>query len=352
MYFFRKKILSIVCLLFCCCTQKQNIVAQGNQIFSFSITGISDLKFDIANQNLEAYLGYNPDYIKILEGEFVPIFQLSNGALLFIKGKNISKNDKIKLQKFTSPNLGYKIDMEIKAQNGNKQTYTLTLNIVGREMDTNYIPQSYYPTTKYIGVHRTPKATQAQLDRAYTDIKLVMDKMDKDLRKAVLKHGAKLLVAADENEITSDDYYIGQLPLEAIYTNDGEDETLPDPKTKISKARLEFIYLTVYYAFLIDPSLAQGYTDLKDAYKEADSKNLFIPGAAYQDGYHDPVHSNASQKNALKYGSFMYNLYRLYFAKAGSINIATSEYKLGYKKDIQTKNPKAYTFIQNYYDVN
>ena len=83
---------------------------------------------------------------------------------------------------------------------------------------------------------------------------------------------------------------------------------------------------------------------VETAYAEATSKNLFTPDAAYLDTYEDEIHQHASDNNALKYGSYLFNLAKLYFGDdtgpAGEFNITTSE-------QLQRDNPLGYQVMEN-----
>ena len=354
---FMKKIVPVwvLVVIFSCTKEKDEIKkSKANVLTEFSIPGIGKLILDKTKKTLHLERWYNPDYIKILSREFVPTFKISEKATLIFDKKTISKGGKIQLKKITDSDKSTRFTgaIKVKAENGDLNTFTITVKIKGTDVDKNFLPQGYYPTEKYIGVYRTKKVSEEQLNRVYNDVKWCMDRMSDDLKNAMVKHGAKLLVAENEMEVAADDYFLSLIPLEGIYVNNGgTDETQPDSKTGISTAKLELMYLSVYYALLVAPTLQTEYQELQAAYKEAADKKLFTPGPAYQDGYTDQIHENASKKNALKYGSFIFNIYRLYFSNPGSISATKYEYKIGSKKDMQTKNPKAYAFLQKHYDV-
>lgn len=344
----KKLALASILGIFISCNSNEEQKSKENELKAFSIPEIGKLDFDKKTKTFRKTLWYNPKYLEILSKAFKPTYKVSEKAKLsfYIEG------DLISLSRKNEKELKFTGDLVVIAENGNANTYEIFIEMKGKDVNKTLIPEGYYPTTKYIGVFRTANANKQQLNRVYNDIKWSMDRMSDDLKNALLKHGAKLLVAKDQEELVSNPYFMSLLPMEAIYGNNASsDETLPNAKTDVATAKLELMYLTVYYAFLVEPTLQKEYEALKTAYKEAADTNLFIPGDAYKDDYTDPVHQNASQKNALKYGSFIFNAYRLYFAKAGSISPTEYEYKLGSKTDMQNQNPKAYAFLQKHYDV-
>ncbi|MCT4589518.1 MAG: hypothetical protein N4A71_16970 [Carboxylicivirga sp.] len=206
-------------------------------------------------------------------------------------------------------------------------------------------------TADYIAVYGTSKVKKEAYDRIYKDVKHVMDKMDTGIKQGLLTSKAKMLAATNEDELESNiDYFMKLLPLEAIYTDvDGVDESLTSSTdVGLSNTKLELMYLCVYYSLLTDTKLKAKYEEVKKAYEEAAvTAKIFTPGEAYKDGYEDEIHENASEKNALKYGSYLYNLYRLYFGndkgKAGEFTITT-------KDQLKAKNPLGYDFIKNNFD--
>ena len=203
---------------------------------------------------------------------------------------------------------------------------------------------------KYIAVYGTGSVKKESYDRAYTDIKFVMDNMDAGIKKGLFASNAKMLIVKNEDELEDDiDYFTSLLPLEAIYTSqDGVDETLPSATgVGLSNTKLEFMYLCVYYSLLTDSKLSAKFDALKKAYKQATDAKIFTPGEAYQDGKEDEIHTNASKKKALKYGTYLYNLYRLYFGndkgKAGEFTITT-------KAQLKAKNQLGYDFMKSNFE--
>jgi hypothetical protein len=204
---------------------------------------------------------------------------------------------------------------------------------------------------KCIAVYGSGAVKKEAYERAYKDIKYVMDKMDEGIKKGLLASKAKIIVVKNEDELEGNiNYFKKLLPLESIYTDEeGVDETLPTSTgVGLSNTKLEFMYLCVYYSLLTDSKLTSKFDKLKQAYVEANTKaKIFTPGDAYKDGEKDEIHENASKKNALKYGTYLYNLYKLYFGngkgKPGEFSITT-------KDQLKTKNPLGYEFMKNNFE--
>ena len=205
-------------------------------------------------------------------------------------------------------------------------------------------------TDNCIAVYGSKTVDAQAFRRAYTDIEKVMDKMHPDIRKGMLKSNVKMLVVENENELENNiDFFMSMLPLEAVFTdNNGFDETLTsDENAGLSTTKLELTYLSVYYAFVTEPMLSDIYVKLQNAYAEAENAGVFSPGEAYEDGYIDEVHQYASEQNALKYGSYMFGLYKLYF---GNDRGETGEFTIQMKEELEELNPLGYAFIKTYYD--
>jgi hypothetical protein len=203
---------------------------------------------------------------------------------------------------------------------------------------------------KYIAVYGSKNVKQEAYNRAYNQIKSVLDAMDEDIRKGLLNAKAKMLVVKNEDELEDNiKFFKTLLPVESIYTEeDGVDETLPSSTgVGLPNTKLELMYLCVYYSLLTESGLSAKYTELKEAYKEATDAEIFTPGEAYEDGYTDEIHKNASNKNALKYGTYLYNLYRLYFGN--DLGVA-GEFSITKKSELQAQNLKGFNFIKNYFE--
>lgn len=191
-------------------------------------------------------------------------------------------------------------------------------------------------TNKYIAVYGTD-VTEASYTRAYRDIKSVMDNMNSGLRRGLLNSAPKILVVKNEGELEENiDFFIGLLPVEAVFTDVG-----------ISNTKLEFMYLCVYYSLLTDSGLGSKFEKLKAAYAQAKENQIFVPGEAYKDGYMDDIHENASNQNALKYGSYLYNLYRLYF---GNDRGAAGEFSITTKNQLKAQNKLGFEFMQQNFE--
>lgn len=201
-----------------------------------------------------------------------------------------------------------------------------------------------------IAVYGSKTISKAQYDRVVTDIRHVLSTLDSQIKNGLFASHAKLLVVKDEAEVEGDiSYYTKLLPLEAIFAdNGGTDETLPSSTdVGLSNTKLEMMYLCVYYSLLTDPGLSSIYEELKAAYKEASDNGIFTPGDAYKDGYVDEIHQNASDQNALKYGSYLYNLYKIYF---GNQSGAPGEFTITTKAQLKAQNVKGHDFIRNYFE--
>ena len=156
-----------------------------------------------------------------------------------------------------------------------------------------------------------------------------------------------MLIVSNEQALEDNiAYFQSLLPVEAIYTEqDGLDETLASAENAgLSNTKLKLMYLVIYYSLLTEDNLSTAYSELQTAYAEARSKNLFTPDEAYQDGYDDEIHQHASDNHALKYGSYLFNLAKLYFGDdtgpAGEFNITTRE-------QLQRDNPLGYQVMEN-----
>ena len=339
------------------------------ELHVLSIKEIPDFSFNIdkTKKEIKGILGYNPSYMNPLKNGCTFIFQVSDAAKLAINEIQIGAATKITMTKtqidrsiniMGNPMIlkdnRFSATVEVIAEDLSKETYTLQLDIKGQPIDATKLSQSIYPTAKYIGVHRSPRATKAQLNRVYNGVNKITDRLDPFIQKALLKNKVTLLVLENEREVMAEaSYFLKLQPLEAIYGNNGgKDETLPDPTTGISTGELEFCYMTIYYAISIEPELSTAFNELKTAYDEAFNKSprLFSPGAAYQDGYSDPIHPVASQNNVLKYGSFVFNLYKVYHTKNTIPSSNASEYQVFSRSEMQAKNPLAHAFMKKYFD--
>jgi len=220
----------------------------------------------------------------------------------------------------------------------------------GGNVDSNKTKVFNYITEQNddsIAVYGSKNIEKASYDRALADIQLVMASLDSDVKQGLLNSGVKMLIVRNEQELEDNiGYFQSLLPVEAIYTQqDGLDETLPSAENAgLSNTKLELMYLVVYYSLLAEDDLSAAYSELQTAYSEATSKNLFNPDEAYQDGYEDEIHQHASDNNALKYGSYLFNLAKLYFGDdtgpAGEFNITT-------RAQLQLENPLGYQIMEN-----
>lgn len=216
---------------------------------------------------------------------------------------------------------------------------------------TELITKRNEQTTDYIAVYGTSNVTQESYDRVYTDIKFVMDRMDNDIKQGMLNANAKMLVVQNEEELTANiTYFMTFIPTESVYTNiDGTDESLAtSTDVGLSNTKLELMYLCVYYSLLTESSLSTKYNELIAAYNEAANAGIFTPGEAYIDGFVDDIHQNASDNNALKYGSYLFNMYKVYF---GNQNGQPGEYTITTMAQMQTQNPLGYSFMNSYFDL-
>lgn len=203
-------------------------------------------------------------------------------------------------------------------------------------------------TADCIAVYGTSDVTQAQYDRVYKSVKSVLTKINVAIKQGLLNAEVKILIAESESKVEEDiAVFMKELPAEIVYINeDGVDESLPSSSgAGVPTTELELMYLLVYYSLLTEPGLSAEYQKLKDGYAEAASAGIFIPGESYQDGAVDPVHQNASAKNALKYGSYLFGAYRLYFGDGSG---RPGEFSITTKAQLARRNPKGYQFIRDY----
>jgi hypothetical protein len=216
------------------------------------------------------------------------------------------------------------------------------------QADDSHFDHVKEQTAENIAVLGTKSVSEAQFNRAYADISRAVNAFDPRIRKGLLASGAKLIIAGDEEELVEEiDFYQTLFPLEAIFTNiDGTDETLPGV-IGVSGSRLELMYLVVYYALLTDHGLETICSELTDAYDEAQAGGLFRPGEAYEDGVVDEIHLDASSRNALKYGSYLFGLYALYFGNGTS---QPSEFSISTRDQLATSNPRGFDFVASYLD--
>ena len=330
------------------------------------------LSIDDANKKILGFLAYNSAYVKILEDGATIVFNVAENATVAIGSQNIvsgttkivftkrltdrqitiGEDDDGNEMKVTVQDIHFEGVVKVTSEDGKStENYDLKLDIKGQALDKTKLIESREATTKYIGVHRSANANTAQLERVYNGVKTITDKLHPRIANALLKNNVKLLVLKDENEAVSEPYWMQLMPLEAIYVNNGGvDETLPDLTTGISTGELEFCYMTIYYAISTDSELQTAFNELKAAYNEAFATKHFIPGAAYVDGYQDPIHPVASKNNVLKYGSFVFNLYKVYYTKNNITPTADAEYKVFSKNEMNTKNPLAQAFMKKYFD--
>ncbi len=204
-------------------------------------------------------------------------------------------------------------------------------------------------TSESIAVYGTSSTTKAQFDRARDAVVRCLRAMDPRIRVALIASEAKMIVARDEEELEADlDFYVELFPLEAVFTDiDGVDETLPGDRG-VSGSELELMYLVVYYALLTEPGLAAVFAELVAAYDEAEQRDLFVPGEAYQDDFVDEIHLHASENNALKYGSYLFGLYAVYF---GNGQAQPGEFLVTRREDLEKINPKGARFMRIYLDA-
>ncbi len=93
------------------------------------------------------------------------------------------------------------------------------------------------------------------------------------------------------------------------------------------------------------PDLASVYDELVEAYGEAVGNGIFAPEEAYRDGFVDEIHRSASRQNALKYGSYLFGLYRIHF---GNSEDRTGEFAVTTREELRALNPKGTAFIEAY----
>ena len=224
----------------------------------------------------------------------------------------------------------------------------LDFEVTGVVVDTkktdtfNYITEQ---SGESIAVYGSKLIDEASYQRVLTDVKDILELLNEDVRQGLFNSGVKMLVVENEDELESNlDYFMSLLPLEAVFTNiDGEDETLTsDERAGLSNTKLEMMYLVVYYSLLTQPELSEHYLALQSAYEEANNKGLFNPDEAYQDGYVDEVHQNASDNNALKYGSYLYNLAKVAFGNQQGV---PGEFTLTTTEELMTENPLGYAVL-------
>lgn len=207
-------------------------------------------------------------------------------------------------------------------------------------------------TKNNIAVYGSKNVTKEAYDRAYNDIKFVLSKTNTKIKEGLFSSSVKMLVVQNEEELEKNiQFFKTLLPVESIYTNvEGKDETLASSsEVGLSSTKLELMYLCVYYSLLTEKDLESKFTELKKAYVEAaDTKKIFTPGEAYKDGYIDEIHMNASNKKALKYGSYLFNLYKLYF---GNDKGNPGEFIITTKNQLKTQNPLGFNFIKENFDL-
>jgi hypothetical protein len=224
----------------------------------------------------------------------------------------------------------------------------LDFEVSGAVVDTKKADTFSYITEQgadSIAVYGSKSVGEASYQRALADVKDIVDFLNEDVRQGLFNSGVKMLVVENEDELESNiDYFMSLLPVEAIFTNnEGEDETLvSDERAGLSNTKLEMMYLVVYYSLLTESELSEQYLALQNAYQEAHSKGLFNPDEAYQDGYVDEIHQNASDKNALKYGSYLYNLAKVAFGNQQGIS---GEFTLTTTEELMAENPLGYEVL-------
>ena len=213
---------------------------------------------------------------------------------------------------------------------------------------SNFLKFKTEQTSSCIAVYGASTVSQAQYDRAYNSVKKTLAKVDRAILQGMLNSKAKIIVADNEEQVENHiDTFIKLLPAEVIYVDiEGVDETLPGSGgAGICTTELELMYLVVYYSLLIEPGLSGQFNELKAAYNEASVAKLFTPGEDYQDGADDQAHPNASAQNALKYGSYLFGAYKLYF---GDGTGSPGEFTITTKAQFAAQNPKGYQFVRSY----
>lgn len=203
-------------------------------------------------------------------------------------------------------------------------------------------------TSDFIAVYGTSNVTTEQYNRVYASTKKYINQLDSRLKTSLLNSNSKLLVLSNEQEIESNDFFLTLTPAEAIYVNNGGvDESLPSSTdVNLPNTELELNYLIVYYALLTESSLSTIYSQLKSAYNQARITNIFTPAAAYLDSTTDDTHMNASSQNALKYGSYLFNLYKLYFGNGMG---AAGEFTITTKAQLMAQNRLGFDFMETYF---
>lgn len=199
-----------------------------------------------------------------------------------------------------------------------------------------------------VAVYGSKLITAEQFYRAYGEVQDLMKSMDARISKGILNSNAKILIVTNEEEMGNyEDLIFSLLPAEAIFTdNNGTDETIESGLgVDVSTTRLEFMNLVVYYSLLIEPELQNVYEELKAAYYEVADNGYFIPRGKYGDDVVDEIHQNASDKNALKFGTYLFCLYSVYY---GNGTKGPEEFTLDTKSDLKAKNPKGYAFMKSY----
>lgn len=197
-----------------------------------------------------------------------------------------------------------------------------------------------------IAVYGAKSINKDAYNRALTDVKEVISLLNSDVKQGLFNSNVKMLIVENEQALEDNiDYLMSLLPLEAVFTNnDGQDETLTsDENHGLSTTKLELMYLVVYYALLTESNLNEQYQQLKSAYNQAAAKGIFTPSEAYQDGYVDEIHQNASDKKALKYGSYLFNIVRLHF---GNDQGVPGEFTITTSAELESQNPLAVSFIE------
>jgi len=241
-----------------------------------------------------------------------------------------------------------------------RTTYLLILSVIaitacaGNKSalyDDSYFVFKNEKTDNHIAVYGSATVSREQFNRVVLDVEYVLDHMNNDIRKGMLNSNVKMLVVENEDELTDGiEFFLSFLPVESVYvSNEGRDESLPtSSEVGLSTTKLELTYLSVYYSLLTEPGLSGLFEELRDAYDEAASSGIFVPGEAYVDGYVDEIHQNASDNNALKYGSYLYNAYRLYFGDgAGS----PGEFTITTRAELKNQNPLGFDFVRAYFDL-